>query len=159
MADENTPKMLSVVVTKSEKIGDLIISDAQLTFMEDKRMIAFDWNGQRKFYSDILEIDSEAERKAMTKPDNGYYFVLETAVMWAYHGEWQQMTMPPTENIIFLGVEERPEIGQPRSLYISTADGNENISTWNETKNEYTVVADKTHSVLLEEIDALFHIA
>jgi len=155
VADE-TKQMMSVVVTKSDRIKDLAIEDAQLTFIQDKRMIAFDWGGTRRFYSDIIEIDSDAERRAMTNPDTGFYFVLETAVMWSYHGKWQQMTTPPTENIVFLGVEERPEIGTPRTLYVSTAEGNENISVWNETKDEYQIVADKTHSVTFEEIDALF---
>lgn len=155
VADE-TKQMMSVVVTKSDRIKDLAIDQAQLVFIQDKGIIALDWKGSRRFYSDIIEIDSEVERKAMTNPDTGFYFVLETAVMWSYHGQWQQMTTPPNENIVFVGVEERPEIGTPRTLYVSTTEGNENISVWNETKDEYQVVADKTHSVTFDDIDALF---
>lgn len=154
--NNNVETVLTVCATTSNKLVDLAIKDGQLIYCQDKAIIAFDYKSKRNFYSSILEIDSEAERKTMTNVRKGYYFVLETAVLWAYQNTWVQLTTPPSESIIFVGTEERPEIGAPRTLYVSIDEGNENISTWNETKQEYTIVADKTHTVDLSDIDAMF---
>jgi hypothetical protein len=158
MADvvNNTAAILSVCATTSDKIKDLVIKNGQLVFVQDTCRIAFDFNGKRKFYNQIVELDSEQERLDLLEPVNGkYYFVIETAILWRYFNGWNQLTSSPSE-IIFFGTE-MPELGKPKTLYVNTKDGNENISVWNKETSTYQVVADKTQSISNEEIITLFN--
>lgn len=146
----------SVVATTSGRVRELPIKDGQLVFIQDVGRVAFDFKGQRVFYNQIVELATEKERAELAAPLNGYYFVLETACLWSYSNEWIQITTPPEERI-FIGVE-LPELGQAKedTLYVDTL--NKEISIWDETRNEYVVVADKTDvdTVTPEDIDALF---
>ena len=158
MADvvNNTAAILSVCATTSNKVKDLVIKNGQLVFVQDTCRIAFDFNGKRKFYNQIVELDSEQERLDLLEPVNGkYYFVIETAILWRYFNGWNQLTSSPSE-IIFFGTE-MPELGKPKTLYVNTKDGNENISVWNKETSTYQVVADKTQSISNEEIITLFN--
>ena len=156
MADTTSTKsVLSLVATTSSKIRDLVIKDGQLIFIQDLGRIAFDFKGQRVFYNQIVELDTEAERLTLDSPLSGYYFVIDTAVLWFYQNGWVQITEKPQE-VIFIGVE-LPELGQANKIYVNTTDGNEHISVWDEDLNEYKVVADKTQSMTPEEVVALFN--
>lgn len=158
MADvvNNTAAILSVCATTSDKVKDLVIKNGQLVFVQDTCRIAFDFNGKRKFYNQVVELDSEQERLDLLEPVNGkYYFVIETAILWRYFNGWNQLTSSPGE-IIFFGTE-MPELGKPKTLYVNTKDGNENISVWNKETSTYQVVADKTQSISNEEIITLFN--
>ena len=157
MADvtNNAVANLSIVATTSGRIKDLIIKDGQLIFMHDVGRIAWDFKGKRTFYNQIIEIDSEQERIDYTEAVNGrFYFVIETAELWRYYYGWQQLTSTP-KDIVFIGVE-MPELGQPKTVYISTEDGNEHISVWDEDADEYRVVADRTYSIEAKDVLALF---
>jgi hypothetical protein len=44
-----------------------------------------------------------------------------------------------------------------KTLYVNKTEGNENISVWDEEKDEYKVVANKTYSISAEEIAAMFN--
>ena len=127
----------------------------QLIFIKDLKRIAFDFNNTRTFYNQIVELDTEADRQALENPLNGYYFIISSACLWSYKNGWTQITEKPKE-IIFIGVEF-PELGQEGKLYITTKEGNENISIWDEDKNEYKVVADKTHDIEVSFINNLFN--
>ena len=151
----DTAAILSVCATTSDRVKDLVIKDGQLIFVQDTCRIAFDYKGKRKFYNQIVELESEQERLDLLEPVNGkYYFVIETAVFWRYFNEWIQITSSPNE-VVFFGTE-MPELGKPKTLYVNTDDGNENISVWNEKTNSYKVVADKTQSISNDKIISLF---
>lgn len=155
MADTNSIKnVLSLVATSSSRIRDLVIKDGQLIFIQDLGRIAFDFKGKRVFYNQIVELDTEAERQSLASPLSGYYFVIDTAVLWYYSESWIQITAKPQE-IVFVGVE-LPELGQEKTLYVNTTVGAEKISIWDEQSQSYKVVADKTNTMTIEEIDALF---
>ena len=157
MADSNlnTYPVLSVCATTGERVKELAITDGQLIFVQDRHRIALDFNGKRKFYNQIEELNSEAERKSILAPISGmYYFVIETAVLWTYQSKWVQVTSKP-EEIVFIGTEI-PELGNPQTLYVSTVEGSECISVWNEALSEYVVVADRTYEATDEDIESLF---
>ena len=148
---------LNVVATTSDRVKDLVIKNGQLIFVQDKGRIAFDFKDKRVFYNQITELDTEQERISLSSPANGYYFVIETAVLWFYNNEWVQITTPPRD-VVFIGVE-LPELGQARTgtLYVNKAE--KEISVWDEENNEYVVVADKTEdvgSVTIDDINSLF---
>lgn len=156
MADTTVTKsVLKLVATTSSKIRNLTIESGQLIFLYDVGRLAFDYKDKRVFYNQIVEIQTEAERQSLEDPLDGYYFVLGSGCLWAYRNGWAPITGRP-ESIEFIGVE-LPELGQENKLYVSTTEGSENISVWNEELGTYVIVADKTQSITSDEVDALFN--
>lgn len=149
----------TIIATTSDRVKDLVIKNGQLIFIQDKGRIAFDFKDKRVFYNQITEIDTEHERSILSAPTSGYYFVIETAVLWFYGDEWIQITASP-EDIVFIGVE-LPELGQAKKIYVDKT--NKEISVWDEDSETYIVVADKTDTtdisidiVTEEDINSLF---
>ena len=155
MADTTTRSVLKLVATTSSKIRDLVINDGQLIFIQDLGRIAFDFKGKRVFYNQIVELETEADRKALESPLNGYYFIIDEARLWFYQDEWIPITEKPKE-ILFVGVK-LPELGQANKIYVNTAEGEEKISVWSEELGAYVVVSDKTQEVSDEDIIELFN--
>lgn len=151
MADTTAKTVMSLVATTSSRIMDLVIKDGQLVFIRDLGRIAFDFKGERTFYNQIVELEYEAERQALVSPLSGYYFVIDTAVLWFYKDGWIQITEKPKE-VIFVGVE-LPELGQEKTLYVNKNGG---ISVWDDDTEQYLLVADKNEYVSESDIDALF---
>lgn len=154
MADEKNYPVLSVCATKGSRLPDLAITDGQLIFVQDKHLVALDYNGKRVFYNQIEELDTELARTSILAPITGrYYFVIDTAVLWTYRDTgWVQITTPPDE-IVFIGTE-LPELGARQTLYVDTT--NDRISVWDETAETYHVVSDKTNEIEETDIEALF---
>ena len=145
---------LKVIATSSSKIRDLIIRDNQLILVRDLGRIAFDSNGKRVFYNQIVELENEADRLALENPLRGYYFVIGSACLWSYQDEWIQITERPKE-VVHIGVE-LPELGSAKegTLYVNKAE--KEISVFDSDSNEYIVVADATDEVSNEDIENLF---
>lgn len=154
MADAtSTRSVLSLVATSSSRIRDLVIKDGQLIFMQDVGRIAFDYKGQRVFYNQIVELNTEADRLALNSPLSGYYFVVGSACLWYYNDEWIQITERP-EEVVFIGVE-LPTLGQEGKIYIDTDD--REISIWDEETDRYITVSNYTEEASASDIDALFN--
>ena len=151
MAD-TTKSVMSLVATTSSRVRDLVIKDGQLIFVQDLGRIAFDFKGNRVFYNQIVELNTEGERLSLDSPLNGYYFVVDTACLWFYKDGWIQITKKPDE-IVFIGVE-LPELGQSNKLYVDTDD--REISVWDEENDRYVVVSNYTEEVTNEDIEDLF---
>lgn len=144
----------TVIATSSSRVKDLVIKNGQLIFIQDKGRIAFDFNNKRVFYNQIIELETEHERASLSTPSCGYYFVIDSAVLWRYDEGWKQITNAP-EEVLFIGVE-LPELGQAKTgvLYVNKAD--KEISIYDETANSYVVVSDYTNEVSDEDIESLF---
>lgn len=143
---------LKVIATSSSRIRDLIIRDNQLIFIRDLGRIAFDSNGKRVFYNQIVELETEADRLALVNPIGGYYFVISSAVLYFYKDGWTQITERPQE-VLFVGVE-LPELGQEGKLYVDTDD--REISVWDDETGKYIVVSNYTEEVTDVDIENLF---
>ena len=155
MAGTANPKsILSLVATTSSRVRDLVIKDGQLIFLQDLGRIAFDFKGKRVFYNQIVELETEVERLTLESPLSGYYFVVNTAVLWFYKDGWIQITEKP-EEVVFIGVE-LPELGQAKEnmLYVNKAE--KEIAIFDSASNQYVVVADHTNEVTDEDIEKLF---
>ena len=85
VADSSASNGLKVIATSSSRIRDLVIKSGQLIFLQDKGRIAFDFNGKRTFYNQIVEVETEAERLSLVNPISGYYFVLGSGVFYHYN--------------------------------------------------------------------------
>lgn len=156
MADTtNTNNGLVLIATTSSRIKDLTIKNNQLIFIQDLGRIAFDFKDKRVFYNQIVELATEEDRLALNQPLNGYYFVIDTGVLWSYKDEWIQITDKPKE-IVFVGVS-LPALGQANKIYATVESGNEHISVWNEGLGCYVVVADKTQEASEDDILSLFN--
>lgn len=153
MADV-TKNVLSLIATSSSRIRELPVKNGQLVFIQDIGRIAFDYNNKRVYYNQIVELDTEAERQELVSPLNGYYFIIDSGVLWHYKNGWTPITSEP-EEIVFIGVE-LPLLGQKNKIYANTTSGAESISVWDEESDKYVVVADKTQSVTIDEVIALF---
>lgn len=155
MADTTTKTVMSLVATTSPKIRNLTIKDGQLIFIQDVGRIAFDFKGKRVFYNQIVELETEAERLTLDSPLSGYYFVIDSAVLWFYQDEWIQITEKP-EEVIFIGVE-LPELGQAKEnmLYVNKAE--REIAVFDSASNDYIIVSDYTNEVTDEDIENLFN--
>lgn len=161
MAEMVNTAPLSVVATTSEKLSSLVIKNGQLIFVKDKCRIALDFNDKRTFYNQITELDTDYERTSLSFPLSGYYFVIETAVLWSYQNGWVQLTTHP-EEVIFIGTE-LPELGQAKEKTLYVDKTKKEISVYDNTSNEYIVVANKTDSstasietVTDDDINSLF---
>lgn len=154
MADA-TKNVMSLIATTSSRIRDLLIKDGQLIFIQDLGRIAFDFKGQRVFYNQIVELDTEADRLALDSPLNGYYFIIDSACLWFYKDGWVQITEKP-EEILFIGTE-LPQLGQAKEnmLYVNKAE--KEIAVFDSALNDYIVVSNYTNEVTDADIESLFN--
>ena len=155
MADTTNKSILSLIATKSSRIKDLVIKNGQLIFIQDLGRIAFDFNNKRVFYNQIVELETEADRLTLDSPLSGYYFVIDTGVLWFYKDEWVQITEKPKE-VICIDVE-LPALGQAKEgmLYVNKAE--REIAIFDSASNEYVIVSDYTKEVTDEDIEELFN--
>lgn len=156
MADVNNARsVLSLVATTSSRIRDLVIKDGQLIFLQDLGRIAFDFKGNRVFYNQIVELNTETERLALDSPLGGYYFVIDTACLYFYQDEWIQITEKP-EHIVQVGVE-LPELGQAKedTLYVNKIA--KEIAIFDKETENYIIVSNYTSEATAEEIENLFN--
>lgn len=154
MANEvNNTAPFKVIATTGSRLKDLVIENGQLIFIQDRSRIALDFNGKRTFYNQITELDTDYDRTSIDSPSYGYYFVIETAVLWFYENEWIQITNSP-EEIIFIGTE-LPELGQKNKLYVNK--NVKEISIWDEETNSYIAVSDYTNEITDADIENLFN--
>lgn len=144
-----------LIATSSSKMKDLVIKDGQLIFIQNLQRIAMDFNGKRVFYNQITTLDTDVDRTSIENPLAGYYFVINTAVMWYHDGnEWIPITEKPQE-VIFVGDENTfPELGQANVIYVDKDD--KEISIWDEETDQYITVSNYTQDVTNEDIENLF---
>lgn len=147
-----TQNVLKLVATTSAKVRNLTIQNGQLVFLYDIGRLAFDYKDTRVFYNQIVELSTEAERLSLNDPLDGYYFVIDTAILWVYKSGWIQVTGKPV-NIEFIDVE-LPELGQENNLYVNKTE--QDISVWDNATSGYIKVANYTDKITEEDISALF---
>ena len=156
MAD-TTKQIMSLIATNSPRIRELPIKSGQLIFIQDLGRIAFDFNGKRVFYNQIVELETEAERLMLNDPLDGYYFVIGSGCLWFYKDkEWTQITEKPKE-VVHIDVE-LPQLGQAKegTLYVDKV-GRE-IAVFDSASNDYIIVSDYTNEVTDEDISKLFEV-
>lgn len=153
MADMNIKSVPKLVATTSSRVRLLPIKDGQLVFIQDLGRIAFDFNGKRVFYNQIVQLNTETDRLALEEPLAGYYFVIDEATLWFYSDGWIQITEKPQE-VVFIGTE-LPALGQKNRLYVDTDD--QEISVWDAEGKKYIPVANYTQETTAEDIESLFN--
>lgn len=148
--------IMQLVATNSPRIRELPIKDGQLIFIQDLGRIAFDFKGNRVFYNQIVELETEADRIMLDNPLNGYYFIIGSGCLWhCEENEWTQITKKPKE-VVHIDVE-LPQLGQAKEgvLYVNKAD--KEIAVFDSASNNYVIVSDYTHEASTEDIENLFN--
>lgn len=152
MAD--TKQILSAIGTTKSKVNTLPIKNGQLIFVQDARSVALDFNNKRVFYNQIVSMKTEDERISLLAPVNDlYYFVIETAVLWTYHGKWIQVTAPPNQ-IISVVNDSLPLNGVENALYINKREQTSYV--WDETTSQFIPVGAYYSLATSEDIKKLF---
>lgn len=124
--------------TTAAKLANIAVVDGNMIFVRDKRTIYVDAKGERTAYSSIISLIDDEQRKNMTSPLEGFYFVKETEVLWHYERRWKALTSAPETSTIYLdGNEESlPAVGKEKTLYITDSS----LYKWNGT--EYLNLGD-----------------
>lgn len=150
----NVREVLSLIATTSSRIRELPIKNGQLIFIQNLGRIALDFNGNRVFYNQIVELETEIDRLNLEEPLDGYYFVIRTGVLWFYKNEWIQITSSPQE-VLSIGVE-LPKLGQAKEnvLYINKTD--KEIAVFDSEINDYIIVSNYAVTATDEDIEGIF---
>ena len=109
-----------IYVSDSSKIADIPVVFGQLIILDNgsTRNIYYDGdNGRIQFSGIIVMLKTDAERRALSRPPQGFYFCSDTLVLWNY-GEngWNSITTPPDGQIVFDSI---PQVGDVEKLYVS----------------------------------------
>ena len=134
--------VLKIYHTVEAKLPQLPVTDGNLVFTTDTCRIYMDINGLRLCYDTIKTIEKESDREFQVAPIEGYYYVMDTNVLWNYSGgSWKQLT-PSNLNPITIarGPEDFPAIGDPKTLYV----GDDATYKWDAVSQSYLVVANRT---------------
>lgn len=124
------------IATTSDKMNDIDIVSGQLIFSRDDRIIYLDTDVRTSFQQ-IITVVNEQTRQELVSPVNGFYFIEDTKTLWRYNNsQWQQVTEPPKENLVFAEKNNFPIKGQENVLYV---DKN-TIYTWDSENNVYIEV-------------------
>ena len=124
------------IATTSDKMDDIDIVSGQLIFSRDDRVIYLDTDVRTSFQQ-IITVVNEQTRQELVSPVNGFYFIEDTKTLWRYNNsQWQQVTEPPKENLVFAEKNNFPIKGQENVLYV---DKN-TIYTWDSENNVYIAV-------------------
>ena len=124
------------IATTSDKMDDIDIVSGQLIFSRDDRVIYLDTDVRTSFQQ-IITVVNEQTRQELVSPVNGFYFIEDTKTLWGYNNsQWQQVTEPPKENLVFAEKNNFPIKGQENVLYV---DKN-TIYTWDSENNVYIEV-------------------
>lgn len=111
--------IIQFYATSSDKLDAIAVKDGNLIFTEDDRALYLDARGKRTSYQQIICLQSEEQRTALPVPVKGFYFILDTYILWRYdENGWHPVTTTPQEQIVFGEYESFPEMGNPNRLYI-----------------------------------------
>ena len=104
---------LSAWSTVKSELDSLPIVDGQMIFVRDTRYIAFDFDGQRKLYTQIVELTTEQDRLSILAPIVGsFYYITETNALWTYQSSqgWVQVTLGDISGVLNSLSEIREEL-------------------------------------------------
>lgn len=102
-------------------------------------MVCLDMSDQRFYYNTIKIFATEAERIQIPFPNERFYFVEKTSMIWRWHNGWRQIT-PNNIAPIYYGdtKEDFPDNGEDGILYY-TDNG---IFNWKKQLNKYNLIAN-----------------
>lgn len=85
-------KFNTTVESKAKNPQIIPIKDGQFLIVTDTYKLIYDFGTTRIELSDIIDLDTEAQRIGLLTPLSKFYFVKETAALWRYDGEWKNLS-------------------------------------------------------------------
>ena len=77
------------VASKARNTSDVPFKEKQFLIVTHPGDIFYDFDGTRVQLTDILVVDTESQRLALTSPFEKFYFVKRSGVLWRYNnGSW-----------------------------------------------------------------------
>lgn len=121
MSDLQT--ILKVISTNDSQLSKLPIKNGQLIFAHDKQQIYLDVQNKRTCYEQIVTLNTEEQRTSLLAPIDGFYFIMETAILWRYSDDWIQITSQPAKQIVLEDSYLKfPVVGNENQIYIDTTE-------------------------------------
>lgn len=143
--------IIKVYSTTSDKLSELPVVSGQLIFLSDLNKLYLDLDNRRLAYNVISTLELDADRASMDVPQEGYYFIEETATMWWYKDKWVQITnaTPKTSCYIYANsVSDFPSLGNDRQFYVAK----DSIYRWDELTKTYVCLSSGNTQVEWEQI-------
>lgn len=123
---------MKFIATNHDRVSEIPVSNNQIIFSRDERVIYMDAENQRTAFTQIMTLNTDEARQNLLSPVSGFYFVEETAILWKLtDGDWRALNEMPEDRIYFMG--ELPPMGTEEKVYIV-----DNIAyQWNGDDNSY----------------------
>lgn len=142
---------LQVISTVGSKLSELSVKNGQMIFVKDTHSLYLDMGNIRTPYRDITVLQTDSARTSMLAPTVGFYFCIDTDILWYFQGEWMQITNQPAEQVVTkTSYLEFPSIGNESVIYIDKTANR--TYRWDDTDFKYYVVGSDYHEI--ELIDA-----
>lgn len=159
MISTRTP--FKMIRTNVNKIDSIPIVDGQFILVEemngDSAYIVSDNRTGRYKYTDIVDLNLEAEREAIQSPSkNKFYFVKETQLLYKYiDNNWVCINSKPAESVIQVNeVINLPSVGNPNVVYFIK---NKNLTYyWNEDEMRYYCAGSDWHDIEVINANKIF---
>lgn len=138
--------ILKVITTIESNRSKIPVKDGQLIFVRDTRTIYMDMKDIRTTYSQIITLPSDSSRTNLLAPVTGFYFCLDTSVLWRYEEDWIQITSQPAEHIIQTdSVLDFPSVGNEKVLYIDKKANK--TYRWDDSDLKYYVIGSDYNDI------------
>lgn len=115
----------TTVDSKARNTSVIPIKEGQFLITTDTRSLFYDLGDKRIQLTDILVLDTEAERAALLAPVNTFYFVKDTGSLWRYmDGTWLEWPCSGSKGAIINYVEKTlTAAGWSNSQQVVSVDG------------------------------------
>lgn len=142
---------LKVISTVDSKLSQLAVKNGQLIFAKDTHSLYLDMGDIRTPYRDITIIQTDSARQALLAPTMGFYFCVETNILWYFQGSWIQITSQPAERTVVRDTYLNfPAIGDESVIYIDKTANK--TYRWDDNSLKYYVIGSDYNDI--ELIDA-----
>ena len=85
--------LTSFYETTKAKLSSVAVGAGRVVFCRDTQELFVDMStGERKQITDIIILQTEAERTGLVAPLTKFYYVVETSKLWRYQGSWVSLT-------------------------------------------------------------------
>ena len=107
------------LLTSSSELANIPVQTGNLIFDQQARKIYLDGPEKRVAYEQIMCLATDDMRTSMLRTlVSGFYFVLETNILWRLDDlTWIQITNPPEQEIIYGTIGSFPRPGDVTKLY------------------------------------------
>ena len=125
--------------TKRKYLDSLPIANGNIIFVPESNMVCLDMSDQRFYYNTIKNFATDRERAEIPYPNEGFYYVEETGIIWRYKDAWRQISSNNVSPIYYGNAEEDfPAEGEDNTLYYT----DEGIFNWKKQLNKYNLIAN-----------------